>query len=184
MKPELMNYWFWFLHGTGVRPGYRRILNVYLVIHLILGAIVAFIVPADLTTSANTVLFPFAGIFVGLSFAWAGNAQALLQSSEISSLSEYHEGGFVEYVFVYQTAILIILVTLVAWGIAGLDVFHGLWPTTKMPVAYFTVKVILFALCSLTIRECWHVVMGAQWMLIAQREIRLRMSKHDSNDRT
>ncbi len=171
MKNKL-NYWQWFLKGSGGRPGYRRIINKWIFFHLAMGIVLSSLVKSDLTTSANTVLLPLAGILIGLSFAWAGNAQALMQSKEIEELSEYHEGGFVEYVFTYQTAILTILVTLVFWGIAGLNIFDKWVPRDCYPKFYFFIKVALFTLSSLTIRECWHVVMGAQWMLLIQKEIK------------
>lgn len=166
------NYWQWFFKGSGGKPGYRRILNRWIFLHLVVGLIVSFSVQMDVATSAKTVLLPLAGILVGLSFAWAGNAQALMQSSEIENLSEYHKGGFAEYVFTYQTAILTILVTLVLWGLAGLHIFDMRWPTVSRPILYFAIKTFLFLLSSLTIRECWHVVMGAQWMLLAQKQIK------------
>jgi hypothetical protein len=124
-------------------------------------------------------LLPLVGILIGLSFAWAGNIQALLQVSEIEELTDFHEGGFAEYVFVYQTAIFTILLTLVAWALAGLGVFDQTWPTPTCESSYFGVKVVLFALSSLTLRECWHVVLGAQWMLLMQREIKRSKNKRD-----
>lgn len=167
-----LNYWHWFFKGSGGKPGYRRILNRWIFVHLAIGLIISFFIQIDVATSAKAVLLPLAGILVGLSFAWAGNAQALMQSSEIEKLSEHHEGGFVEYVFTYQTAILTILGTLVFWGLAGLQIFDMRWPTDSRPILYFAIKTFLFLLSSLTIRECWHVVMGAQWMLLAQKQIK------------
>jgi amino acid permease len=174
---SVISYWQWFFKGSGAKPGYRRLVNRWILLHLCAGGIVAFLTQIDLQTAANTVLLPLVGILIGLSFAWAGNAQALLQSSEIDKLSEHHEGGFVEYVFTYQTAILAILITLVFWGLAGLHIFDTRWPTSQSSVAYFVVKTFLFLLVSMTLRECWHVVMGAQWLLLVQREIR----KHNRN---
>ncbi len=117
---------------------------------------------------------------VGLSFAWAGNAQALMQTPEIEKLSIYHPGGFVEYVYTYQTAILAILVTLAFWGLAGLRVFDCVWPSPFQPRLYFAVRLFLFTLCSLTLRECWHVVMAAQLMLVLRKKIR-SLTKHDGS---
>jgi hypothetical protein len=37
----------------------------------------------------------------------------------------------------------------------------------------------MFALLSLTLRECWHVVLGAQWMLLTQHEIRRKTKRDD-----
>jgi len=174
-----INYWTWFLRGSGYKPGYTRILNRWIIVHLIIGTVISFLVTIDLIKAANVVLFPLAGILVGLSFAWAGNAQALMQTDEIHKLAEYHKGGFVEYVFIYQTAILIILVTLVFWGLAGLEVFNNLWPTTNNIKTYFIIKILLFTLSSLTLRACWHVVSGANWMLRIQRDIRHRKERNN-----
>lgn len=172
MSTSLLGYWSWFIRGSGGNPGFRRILNWWLSLHLLVGVILSFVVPVDLQTAANAVLLPLAGILIGLSFAWAGNAQVLLQSSEIEQLSKHHKGGFIEYVFTYQTAILVILVTLVLWGLAGFGIYDLTWPTRNYFSGYLIVEIILFSFCSLTIRECWHVVLSAQWMLIVRREIR------------
>lgn len=182
MNSGFISYWHWFLKGSGGKPGYRRLLNRWIFVHLAVGFGMCFLVQIDLRTSANAVLLPLVGILVGLSFAWAGNAHALMQSREIGKLSEYHEGGFVEYVFTYQTAILTILVTLVLWGLAGLGIFDMRWPTVENPKAYSVVKAVLFMFCSLTLRECWHVVMGAQWMLLLQREIKKRAGGKAEDD--
>lgn len=176
---ELVKYWEWFFKGSGGKAGFRCIINIWLIFHLFVGVGLSFLVQEDLKTTSNTVLLPLIGIFIGLSFAWAGNAQALMQSSEIDELSKHHKGGFVDYVFVYQTAILTILVTLVFWALAGLSVFDLQWPTPSCRDYYFTVKIFLYTLCSLTLRECWHVVLGAQWMLLAQREIRRQKRKEN-----
>lgn len=176
------SFWQWFFKGSGGIRGYRRLLNWWILLHGCIGLFVAFGVDVNLGTAANSVLLPLAGILVGLSFAWAGNAQALMQTKEIDELSKYHEGGFTEYVFVYQTAILAILTTMVCWGLAGLGVFEKMVPETTYPMAHFVIKTSLFALSSLTVRECWHVVMGAQWMLLSQKEIKKIRQKDKQNE--
>ena len=52
-----------------------------------------------------------------------GNAQALLQSKEIHKLANYHKGGFIEYVNTYQASILVVIIALISWVLAGLNVF-------------------------------------------------------------
>jgi len=171
MESEEISYWHWLFRGSGGKPGYRRLINKWLLFHLLIGSLVSLAVSDALASAANTVLLPLAGIFIGLSFAWVGNAQALLQSAEIKKLSHYHAGGYREYVFVFQMAVLTILATLILWGLAGLRVFDAAWPTIAHPKVYFIVKVILFCLASMSIRECWHVVMGAQMLLLVQNKI-------------
>ena len=169
---SIPTYWHWFLRGSGGNPGFRRLVNKWLIGHFIVAIAVAFIVPVSIREGANSVLLPLAGILIGLSFAWAGNAQALMQTEEFERLASRHKGGFVEYVYTFQTAILAILATLVIWGLAGLDVFDSRWPTPANAIAYFGVKTVLFAAFSMTLRECWHAVVGAGLMLIVRREVK------------
>ena len=172
-----VTFWKWFARGSGDRPGWRRIVNVWIIAHAIIGVLLALAVPIDLQSAASAVLLPLAGVLVGLSFAWAGNAQALLQTEQIEKLSERHPGGFVEYVYIYSLAIFCILLTLGVWTVAGLKVFDGLWPTPAHYKSYLAVKILLFSLSSITVRECWHVVLAAQWMLLMRREI--SKTEHD-----
>lgn len=180
---EFIKYWEWFFKGSGGKSGLRRLINCWLIFHIFIGFGLSLIISQNLKEIANTVLLPLIGIFIGLSFAWAGNAQALMQSSEIDELSKFHKGGFVDYVFTYQTAILAILITLVFWALAGMSVFDCKWLTMKRGAIYLSIKVILFTLSSLTLRECWHVVLGAQWMLLAQREIKKIKNKQSNSNK-
>jgi hypothetical protein len=124
------------------------------------------------------LLLPIAGVFIGLTFAWGGNAQALLQSDELSRLSSYRKGGYEEYLYTYQSAVLLILITLCCWALAGLGIFDKVWPIHTHSIQYKTLSGALFLLSSITIRECWQVVMGSQAMLLARFTIR----KHDKSD--
>jgi hypothetical protein len=181
MSLQFINYWQWLFKGSGGRSGLRRLFDRWLLLHVTVGVGLATLVQKPLTECANSVLLPLAGAIIGLSFAWAGNAQALLQTSEIEDVADRHQGGLVEYAYVYQTAILLILITLVGWTIAGLSVFDSRWPTPGRTYWYCAAKTCLFGLSSLALRECWHVVLGAQWMLLIRREI--KRSKGDQEKR-
>jgi len=176
------NYWNWFFSGIGGRPDYRRLVSWWLLVHMAVGAIVSLLVNVDLPTAANTVLLPLAGILVGLAFAWAGNAMALMQSREIERLAEEHEGGFSDYVYTYQTAILVILVTMVLWGLAGMKAFDLPQGEPIAPHAAYCVKAALFGLSSMALRECWHVVLGSQWMLLARHTIKKHKPENSRED--
>ena len=178
MHENKFDYWGWLK-----RSGPKRYVNGWVLLHLAVGLVLTLLVRKDLETAANSVLLPLVGILIGLSFAWAGNAQALLQTAEMQALSDQHEDGFPEYVYVYQTAILLILATLVLWGLAGLGVFDAIWPATARQrlgslIPYKAVGGLLFAAASATLRECWHAVMGASWMLIAEHTIRNAPGDH------
>lgn len=172
MGRNIINYWHWLVKGSGGRPGYKHFLDRWLLVHFAVGFLLAEFVPLSLADAANTVLLPLAGIFIGLCFAWGGNASALLQTKEMESLAKFHDGGLEEYVFVYQSAILVLLISLCLWGISGLGLFDQVWPKAERPWVLTSLRIIIFAFSSLTLRECWHVVLGVQLMLLSRYKIR------------
>lgn len=112
---------------------------------------------------------PLAGVFVGMSFAWVGNAQAILQSPEVDTLADSADAVYTDYVYAFQASILTILVALVLWGVAALGYLDRpcFW---NCPSAVYTIAgTVLFAFVSMSLRECWHVVLGAQLLLVSQR---------------
>lgn len=181
MDEKLLGYWHWFFRGTGGSRGFLRLVNYWIIIHAIIGGIIAYLVEMKLSEIAGAVLFPIAGGFVGLAFAWAVNAQVLMQSEEIEKLAEHHKGGFAEYVYVYQTAILTLLVTLVLWALAGLRIFDSFGPDNNHDVLYYVSKLVLFTLCSLSVRESWHVVSGTSYLLLIRRQIHREQTKEDAS---
>lgn len=179
----MSGFWQWFLTRTWGAPGATKFCDRWLFIHFAVGAFLAWAIPTSLAEAAKTVLLPLASVFVGLSFAWAGNAHALLQTTEIEKFTDRHPAGIRNYVFTFLAAILTILVTLVLWGVAGLGLFDRQWPTANGPRMYFVVGTLLYAFASLTLRECWQVVNGAQLLLITRRDIKDVRRSEQSRDK-
>ena len=168
----MISFWKWFFSGSGAGPGFRRFLDVWIFVHIAMGITASLIIPISLEEAGRSLLLPLAGIFIGLSFAWGGNAQALLQTEEIEKLSSFREGGYEEYIYAYQSAVLLILVSLVSWGVAGLGVFDRVWPIDINSCSYHAITGILYFFASITLRECWHVVLGAQALLLIRFKVR------------
>lgn len=175
----MISFWRWLFVGSGAGPGIRRLFDLWLVVHIAVGTTLSLLVPISLEMSASGLLLPLAGIFIGLSFAWGGNAQALIQTSEIMELAGKRKGGFFEYLYAYQLAILLILSSLTCWALAGLGIFDQVWPVNMQSWQYKVLSTGLFSLASLTLRECWHVVVGAQAMLAIRLALREKNRKDD-----
>lgn len=158
--------------GTGNGPGIKKFVDIWLLLHIFIASILSYFLPISLKEAAISLLLPVAGIFIGLSFAWGGNAQALLQTEEIENVAEFKEGGFSDYVYTFQAAILVILITLCLWAIAGLGFFDLVWPVAQKSKTYKIITFLLFMLSSMTLRECWHVVLGAQSLLLMRFHVR------------
>jgi hypothetical protein len=172
-KDHVPNYWYWLFRGSDGKPGIGRLHNWWLYGNVVIGIALAYLVPLTLKECANAVLLPLAGIIIGLTFAWGGNAQALLQTSEIEDLAGYKKGGLAEYVFVFQTAILLLIVTLITWSIAGLNVFDGVWPIVPSSLSYKSIKLFCFLISGIALRDCWHVIDGTHMLLLYRSKIKI-----------
>ena len=164
------SFWNWLLIGLEGRPGYRKFWNIWLVVHVLLGILIAKVVEIPVSEAAQTILLPMAGIFVGLSCAWIGIAIALLREPEIELLSEHHPDGVETYVYTFQLAVLVILMSLVCWGLAGLEIFD--FEAENNVELSFALETTLYFLASLTLRECWQIVVAGQILVLIQRTIR------------
>ena len=160
--------------GTKGRPGIVAFADRWLFLHIAVGLLLAKYVAVPLNEVANSFLLPLAGILIGLVFAWGGNATALLQTDEIEDMTMHHPEGFEYYLFKFQTAILVVMAILIAWGFAGLRLYE-LAPSHRLQKA---VAVLLYASSSVAMRECWHVVLMAQGLLLARRQIREKKTKN------
>lgn len=172
MNDNIFKFWTWFFKGLNEKSGIRSLCNRWLFFQIVIGLFLTYALDVKLEDAGKTVLLPLAGILIGLTFAWAGNAQALFQSEEIEELALFREGGIVEYVYKFQMAILIILATVVAWGLASLGLFDRNWPMQNKEWQYNCIKLFLYTLSGITLRECWNIVLMVQWLLLAQNRIK------------
>lgn len=173
-KDEEINYWKWFIKGCGKKSGYRTIFNVWLVLHFIIGIILAFLTTnmhIDFAKLSDALLFPFCGLIISLIFSWGTNMYALLQSRENVLSFKFLRGGIPHQVFVFQTAILIIMITFILWGFSSIGFFEGkiTFETSTyflLPGTLFFIKILSFTLTSLTIHISWSIVKKSNMLLI------------------
>lgn len=132
------------------------------------GILSALLIRSDLAGIAQIALLPLMAIFVGLTFSWAGNAHALLQSPEIIKFASFRNGGVAEYIFTFQLSILVILVTVLLWIIPVLRVHYLL--SGWIPLSYFNfaASILLYSLLSLSFRTSWQAVLGANMLLLVR----------------
>ena len=161
-------FWPWFFSGCGGRPGCVRLLDPWLLAHAGVGLLMARLVRKPLDAAADTVLFPIASVFICLAFAFSGSIMSALESRELDLLTAKRAGGVTDAIHAFQLSILVIIATLIAWGCAGLEIFE---PLRTSPRLYFTIKAALFALCSMSIRECWHIPLVAQFLSLARKKV-------------
>lgn len=175
------SYWRWLFGSESGEPGYLKFKDRWLIAHGIVGVLLSALVPGTLRDASNAVLLPLAGTLIGLSFAWGGNASALLQTEEMEALAAKNPNGIEEYLYTYQSAILVLLATLSLWGLAGLGVFELFGSLYRWNPLRLLGRALVFSLLGLTVRECWHVVLGAQLMLLTRYKLRSSRPKGESS---
>lgn len=132
----------------------------------------AALVTVRLVDVAEKALLPLMAIFVGLTFSWAGNAHALLQSREVLAVASERKGGIFEYVYTFQLCILIILSVVVIWVIPLLGLPYLVPKDFGFITFNFLTKCLLYGSLSLAFRCSWQAVLGANMLLL----IRARLS--------
>lgn len=178
---KLPEFWRWFITGTGGRAGYRRIVNRWLLVHIAIGLVLAFSISASIVDVASRALLPLMAILIGITFSWAGNAHALLQSNEIIKLATKRLGGIAEYIFTFQLCILVILVTMALWVAPFLELPYLLDSVLRRESFDVLSSAVLYGLLSLAIRTSWHAVLGANMLLLARVQL---MQPPDEKDHT
>lgn len=163
---KYLSYWAWFFDKDDGCPGVKVLLNRWALVSLIVGGALAYFVTKPVAEVSQQVLLPMIGVLVGLTFAWGGNAQALIQTEEIRLISKLEKGSTKYFVGYYQTAILLILISLASWMFASFDVrvSYGerfLWVPNFL-------EALLYALTFMTFIECWAVVDSARKLLLAR----------------
>lgn len=172
-----INFWEWFFKGQDSSPGYLRIFDRWIFLHLTIGALLSALTPNNTQLISNSVMMPMFGILIGLGLAWAGNAMALLQTDEIEKLSEHVPGGLAQYVFLYQLAILVILLTLVLWSMAAFGIIDAQYNYETHKRTHMLIKAILFCFFSLSLREVWQLVLGTQILMLVKSKISKKAKK-------
>jgi hypothetical protein len=87
------DYWKWFFKGINGQAGIAKFFDRWLIVHAIIAFACAKYIAVPLHEVSTTLMLPLASIFIGLSFALAGNAQTLLLSKELKRLFNEHQDG-------------------------------------------------------------------------------------------
>jgi len=164
----IITFWEWFRKGAGGKPGWRRMVNIWLIVHLFAGLLMSFLIEVPIGLVAKDALLPMLAVFIGLTFSWAGNAHSLMLSAEIKELAKNNAGGIYDYIYAFQLSILIMLFTIGLWTMALLQPKYIL--SSQIFLEYFNQcsTIILYASASLTLRTCWQAVVGTNMLLLVK----------------
>lgn len=178
METNKISFFTWFLKGFGgSKSGLKRIFDGWLIFHILIGISLAFIIDTPIKDVSRVILLPLMGILIGLTFAWAGNAQGFIQTKEIIEVSKNKPGGYIDYIFIYQFSIFSVLLCTGVWAIAAFDIKQidcfdrPVHPRFLTYLQKTGIKSILYFTLSFTIREAWSTIQGVHYFLIVKNKI-------------
>lgn len=182
MSGNRRGFWHWLIIGdrsssrshevASKSPGIYKLFNVWSIIYICIAIYITNTFVIELKVLAASMLLPAAGLFIGVAFAWGGNAHAILQTKEIEELAQYKDGGFEDYAYTFQLSMLIVLLTITLWTLAGIGIFENL------PSPYIQyVTIFILSLSAIAIRECWHIIVGSTELLIMKYYVRIHKKK-------
>ncbi|UIJ38693.1 hypothetical protein LWC08_03750 [Desulfobaculum bizertense] len=157
-------FWSWLFRGSDkVSPGYKNITDhkLSLFIYLIISIIIYTITDTEIQEAASSLMLPLCGAFFGLTFAWSSNINTILSSDEIQELSTFSKDNLEGYIYYTQTVILIVISTILCWGLTSLGIFNN---------NFFYIPFIFIT--ALSIRESWAVILFSQNLILTQKQIR------------
>lgn len=174
-KSDPPNFWDWLFTGYNARAGILKLFDTWLILHVVVGLACALLTQQRLEEFSHKLLLPLAAVLFGIAFAWIGVAQGLLQTDELRKFTRGNPDGHLNYIYGFLLSCLILVTTLVIWGLVGLGIVDQIIPEKEFPSAYIGIKSVVFFVLSMSIRECWQVMIGAAYLLRA----RLAVQDHD-----
>lgn len=178
----IKTFWEWFFGNREktLKPGVYKLFSYWIILDIFIGILFTIIVDRSLNAVSESVLFPLASLFIGISLTWGGSAQAILDSDEIRLLGDHHQRGYAEYPYSFQSAVLVIFITLILWGIASIGIFEK---NCIINIKYlqYIIKFILYSFISFSLRICWQMVSFSHELLLAKEKI-IRINKSKNND--
>jgi hypothetical protein len=165
----ITSYWKWLLYG-GKKAGFFLIIDKWLFVHAIIALLMIYLLPnTTLKDAGEKVIVPLSGVFVGMTFAWIGNAQAVVNSNGLDALILRSQSSLRDYVYIFLNSALIVLATLIMWGLAALGL-HDQKLIIDFKFGIIVWEFFYYLLTSIAVRECWSVIIGMQSLILFSKE--------------
>ena len=152
-------FWHWLCGGPLVtgKPGWRKLAEPsWLWAHGVLGLLAALAFNSVPLSALGPYLLG-GSVFLALGIVLAGQTLDSLAATprRLGKFFAQHPDGALNYIFTFQLALLVGLVTVLYW------MLMPFWPLGGAPV----LKVLGFALFSVTVREFWQMNLGRAYLL-------------------
>jgi hypothetical protein len=165
----VISFWKWFLRGAGgTKAGWRLMITPWLLLHASVGCAMYYLMPVSPYDFAAKALFPAASILVGMAVAWTSRAAAVLQDQQFKEAVITDERPIEAYVYGYQLSLLIIMIMVVYISITANG---GIQTPLKGGTAAAVTGVIMYALLSIAMRECWTVINFSNLLSILHNKV-------------
>lgn len=160
-----VGFWHWLFVGLSGRPGWKRLISVWLIFDICFGVGGASFVQTPLNQITTDLILPISGVFFGLAIAWSAAIISISSNDEIIEISKKIPGGVQDIVYPYTLSMLMMIIFVVLSFLLSLD---GL-AQKIIPVqpGFGFGYLVIFAFLSFTVRLIWSVIIGTGTYAVA-----------------
>ncbi|WP_100258991.1 hypothetical protein [Qipengyuania seohaensis] len=172
-------YWSWFSAKSGRKTGYRLLFSRWTLLDLGVAAALTIGLKLNGFEFAQKALFPAASILAGMAFAWTSRASTILNNAEFRDRIIGENNPLSDYVYGFQTSILILFCCVVYIAIMAAGGFS--FSFISDDVSVFISSFWMYFLISITIRECWSVINFTNLLTLLDDHTRDRPTDKDGH---
>lgn len=179
MKSDVFNFWSWFIHGfkseEGKRicnRGFSQLFDWWFLAFPVISMLLSCYTNHSICDISRVIIIPLMSVMIGLSVAWIGSTFSIAMTDEVFALFKNNIYELVDYLYMFQAILLVLLVTVVMWVLASItntallpDFFSGIQ-------VLFIVRFILFFMLCMSVRECWQLVVGSYMLIISHLNVK------------
>ena len=171
VNKDSFRFWKWVCTGiqdeNGVsKSGFSLFFDWWMIAHLTISSVCPTIFFNNFEQISTSLVIPLSSVLFGISIAWASTSFSFILSDELIKAARYEPGGIVTFIYSYQLAWLINLITLSVWLLGALVIRDIIPILSKNGYATFLFQFVLYFLLSVSIRECWHVVKQTSHLML------------------
>lgn len=154
---SIRSFWEWlFQRDSEGDRGVENLFDLPNFIGLVLALCFAVLSSKSASLISSGLALPIAAVLIAVSFAWAGRSTSILQDKEFSEFIIQHGAPAEGYLYSFQLAFGIALLSLIVSGAIAKEIYIG---SVGNPVFDEVINRFLLILFSwVAARECWGVI--------------------------
>ncbi len=158
-----------------------HLIDWWCILYALISVVLSCYANESLNEISRVLIIPLLSIMIGMTIAWTGVTFSIAMSNELLKLFKDKAVDLVDYLYMFQAVLLVLVTTIALWSLASI-LNHSFLPSffSKNEIVFLCRFVLFFLLC-MSVRECWGVVVGTYLLIISHINVKDIDSKAEKN---